>query len=440
MFLLIMHAVKMGIIGGLGAVVYVALIGIIYNFIFLGRAGLVLQEFAYSPASRWGIGIILVPILGGLAVVWLIKHYGANERGVREPDILHFVHPEEGKNRYAIELAKSLASTITIGTGGSAGWEIPITQLGATLSYLLGGIKNLPAQQRLVLTAAGSAAGVAAIFNAPLTGVVFALEILLFAFTLSHVVLIGISAVTGILVWKLFHGDKTLFHFKILPPDNMLLYAKQLLLYIPLGILVGLAAVLLMSGISWFKTLFEKNIKNLYLRHTIGLGLVGIMLYLLMKFFGHYYIVAMGYAAIQDIIDSMLRNIGLILLIFFCKLLALYLTLGSGATGGLFSPSLFLGATLGGAFGLVLQYCFPSMQINIIYFVVGGMGGMLASVTGALITSIVFILEISKNYYVALPIIITTIVGTWIRIYFYPKGIYTFKLYQHGLMFERHKL
>jgi CIC family chloride channel protein len=437
--LLILHALKIGVIGGLGAVGYVALIGIVYNFLFLGRCSFKYYESIYSPPSSWGMGIILIPIIGGLVVVWLIKNYASNERGVSEPEVIHFIHHDEGKKRYLIELIKSLASAITIGTGGSVGWEIPIVQLGATLSYLFGLIRTIPAQQRLVLTAAGAAASLSAIFNVPFTGTAFALEILLFAFTVSHVVLIAISAITGTLVWKLFYGEKTIFHIKILAPENILLYFKELIIYVPLGILVGIAAVALIGGINVFKAFFERNIKNLYLRHSIGVGLVGVMLYLLMRYFGHYYIGAMGYAAIQDIMDFMVQNVWLILLIFACKLLALCLTLGSGATGGLFSPSLFLGATLGGAFGLVLQYFLPSMQINILYFVLAGMGGMLSSVSGAMLTSIVFILEISKSYYIALPILITIIIGTSIRILFYPKGIYTFKLYQHGLMFN-HKL
>lgn len=437
---LVWYALKVGVIGGLGAVAYITLFNIIYNIVFLGRLKFTYNESLYSPVSRWGMGVILIPIIGGLIVVWLLKNFGNNEKGVREPDIIHFVHPEEGKQRYSIELVKSLASVMTIGTGGSVGWEIPIAQLGATLSYLFARLQAIPAQQRLVLIAAGAAATLAAVFNAPLTGIIFALEILLFAFTLSHVVLIAISAITSIFIWKLIYGSKTLFHIKMVTPTNIELYFKQLILYIPLGILIGITAVVLIGGIHWFKGLFERNIRNVYLRHSIGVGLVGIMLYLLVTFFGHYYIVAMGFATIQNIMDHMLESPWLLLLIFSSKILALCLTLGSGAVGGLFAPSLFLGATLGGIYGIVLQQYFPSMQIDIFYFVIAGMGGMLSSVTGAMLTAFIFILEISKNYYLILPLFISAIIGTFMRISFYPKGIYTFKMFQHGLMFNYRKL
>ncbi len=429
-----------GILGGLGAVLYVLMVGIVYNMVFLGRFAFIYHESLYSPASRWGIGIILVPILGGLIVVWLLKNYAANERGVREPDVLHFIHPEEGKKRYLIELTKTLASIVTIGTGGSTGWEIPLAQFGITLSYLFARLQSLSAQQRLVLISAGAAACISAVFNAPCTGVIFTLEILLFAFTISHVFLISITAITSIYVWRFFHGNVTALKIQMIEPENIFIYFKQLVLYVPLGVLIGISAAVLIGGIHWFSRFFERNISNLYLRHSIGVGFVGVMLYLLMANFGHYYIDALGFATVQEILDHVLDSPWLILLIFSCKMLALYLTLGSGAVGGVFAPSLFLGAALGAVFGIAVQHYLPTMQINILYFVVAGMGGLLSSVTGAMLTAIVFILEMSKSYYMILPIFITTIIGTLVRIIFYPKGIYTLKLYQHGLMFNYRKL
>ncbi len=216
-----------------------------------------------------------------------------------------------------------------------------------------------------------------------------------------------------------------------------MLYFKQLILYLPLGIIIGLGAVLLVKGIRWFKKLFEKNIPNPYLRHSIGLIPVGVMLYLMMLYFGHYYLDGLGYPTIQDILDFSLQNPWLLMLIFSCKVFALCLSLGSGASGGIFAPSLLLGAILGAVCGLTMQILFPEMHINVIYFVLAGMAGMLSSVTGAMITSLVFIFEITKNYHIALPVLITVVIGTFVRLYLLPRGIYTFKLYQHGLMFKR---
>lgn len=434
---LVLHAILIGVVGGLGAVVYISILGFIYNFIFLGQLNFIYLESIYSPPSRWGIGIILIPILGSIPVVWLLKNYAANESGPSEPDVLHFVHRHEGKKRYLIEITKTFCSAITIGTGGSVGWEVPIVQLGATLSYLFGKIQHISAEYRIVLIAAGGAASLAAIFNAPLAGVAFALEILLFSFRISHVILIAISSFTGTLVWKLIFGSRALFHFSLVPPENMLAFFKQVIVYIPFGVLIGLGAALLVTGLRRLIIFFEKNIPNLYLRHGIGMGLVGVMLFLLLQYFGHYYISAMGFATIQDVIDFLLENNWLLILLCFCKLLSLCFTLGSGASGGLFSPSLFLGAILGGACGIAIQHLFPGAQIHIIYLVLAGMAGMLASVTGAMITSIVFALELSKSYYIILPLLLTVVIGTLVRLYLCPKGIYTFKLFQHGLMFNR---
>ncbi len=433
---LIFHAILIGVVGGLGAVVYISLLGLIYNFIFLGQLNLIYLESIYSPPSRWGIGIILIPILGSIPVVWLLKNYADNERGPSEPDALHFLHQHEGKKRYLIELTKTFCSAITIGTGGSVGWEVPIVQLGATLSYLFGKIQHITAEYRIALIAAGGAASLAAIFNAPFAGIAFAIEILMFSFRISHVVLIAISAFTGHFVWKIIFGTRSLFHFNLVPPENMLAVFKQVVIYIPFGVMVGLGAALLVTGIRKSTIFFQKNIPNLYVRHAIGMGLVGVMLYLLIHYFGHYYIAAMGFATIQDVIDFVLENNWLLVLLFFCKLVSLCLTLGSGASGGLFSPSLFLGAILGGACGLAIQHFFPAMQVHIIYLVLAGMAGMLASVTGAMITSLVFAFEISKSYYIALPVLLTVVIGTLVRLYLSPRGIYTFKLYQRGLMFK----
>jgi CIC family chloride channel protein len=434
--LLLLRALIVGVIGGLGGVVYILLIGIVFNFVFLGHFGYIYHWSGHPPMSRWGFGVILVPLLGGLPVVWLIKHFGNNERGISEPEIMHFIHPQEGKKRYLIELSKSLASVITIGTGGSVGGEIPLVQLGATLSHLLGKFTHRPAHQRLVLIAAGAAASLGAVFNAPFTGVMFAIEILLFSFNISHFILILISALVGGFVGDLVFGSGSILNFRMIPAENFNVLIKQLILYVPFAILIGLSAAILIKGIRWFKILFEKKIANPYIRHSIGMGLLGIMVYLLMKNFGQYYTATMGFATINDIINYSLQNIGLLLLIFSCKIFALCLTFGSGASGGIFSPSLLLGALLGAAYGLICQHYFPHMQINILYFVLAGIAGMLSSVTGAILTSLVFIFELSRNYHIALPVLITVIIGTGIRLLLCPKGIYTYKLYQHGMMFK----
>jgi CIC family chloride channel protein len=435
--LLLIRALIVGVIGGLGGVAYIMLIGIIFNYVFLGHVGYIFHWSNHTTISQWGLGIILVPILGGLPVVWLIKHFGNNERGVSEPEIMHFIHPQEGKKRYLIELSKTFASAITIGTGGSVGGEIPLVQLGATLSYLLGKFTHRPAHQRLVLLAAGAAASLGAVFNAPFTGVTFAIEILLFSFNISHFILIMISSLVGGFIGDLVFGSGSILNFRMLPAENFHVLIKQLVLYLPFAILIGLSAVTLVKGIRLFKMLFERVISNPYIRHCIGMSLVGIMIYLLMKNFGQYYTAAMGFATIKDIIDFSLKNISLLLLIFACKILSLCLTLGSGASGGIFSPSIFLGALLGAAYGLICQYYFPHLQINILYFVLAGITGMLASVTGAMLTSLVFIFEMSRSYHIALPVLITVLIGTGVRLLLCPKGIYTYKLYQHGMMFKR---
>ncbi len=158
------------------------------------------------------------------------------------------------------------------------------------------------------------------------------------------------------------------------------------------------------------------------------------MMYVLMYFYGHYYIEGIGFATIQDTLNFVITNFWLLAILFIAKFLATCLTLGSGASGGIFSPTLFLGATLGAAFGAALHYFFPSIVTHPVIFVVAGMAGMLGSVTGVVITAIILILEITRDYHMVLPIIITTLVAYVCRVQFSRESIYTLKLRRQGVL------
>ena len=433
---LIIGAIAVGIIAGCAGVLYLALVSIIFNFCFVGTVSFTYVRGILAQESRWGVGIILVPILGGVIVSWLLKTFGANERGVSAPDLIPFINKDVASKSYTVELTKALASTITIGTGGSVGQEIPIVQLGATLSYLFSRVTNFSGKERMILLAAGSAAGLSAAFNAPLTGITFAVEILLFGFSLFAVCLIAISAYIGAFIGQLFVGSKIVFQLTLLPIDSWSIYFQNLLMFVPFGIWIGLVAVLFNTGLNRTEYLFSKTVKNIYLRHAIGMTLVGIMLYAMFYYSRHYYIDRLGHATIQQVLDAVITDGMLLLIILIAKLLSIWITLGTGASGGIFTPSLFLGAIMGALCSLLFQHYFPHTGISHVYFIVCGMGGMLAGMTGAMLTAIVFIFEITDNPQIIIYLLVTVALATYIRLIYYPRGIYTYKLFNNGLMFD----
>ncbi len=169
-----------------------------------------------------------------------------------------------------------------------------------------------------------------------------------------------------------------------------------------------------------------------YVRHLLGMAIVGILIYATMALFGHYYVEGVGYSTIQDILSDKSFPLYLLLVLFILKLLATSLTLGSGGSGGIFSPSLFLGATLGGAYGLILVRLFPELPISPSAFAVAGMAGMVGGATGAAMTSIVMIFEMTLDYSVVLPMTITVAISYGFRKLLSGESIYTQKLARRG--------
>ena len=198
------------------------------------------------------------------------------------------------------------------------------------------------------------------------------------------------------------------------------------------GTLLGLLAALFVRSIYWFEDRFDALPGNYYTRHMLGMFGVGLMMYLLMQTAGHYYIQGVGYATIEDILRDALKEPGLLLLLIVAKLLATGLTLGSGASGGVFSPLLFLGATAGGAMGLLMEHIAPNLALGPPAMAVVGMATMIGSATGAVLTAIVMLFEMTRDYNVVLPVICSVAIANTVRNRICPPTIYTLKLLRRG--------
>jgi CIC family chloride channel protein len=204
-----------------------------------------------------------------------------------------------------------------------------------------------------------------------------------------------------------------------------------LCIYALLGVVVGVAATGMIRGLHFFEDVFEK-IEHPYVRHILGMFLVGLLIYALQRHFGHYYVEGVGYATIQSILSGDMAGPGLLLLLFVCKLFATSTSLGSGASGGVFSPSLFMGATIGAAFAGLANMLHLPIALNVPSFAMVGMGAMVGSGTGAAMMAVTMIFEMTRNYDIVLPMILAVAVSVGVRRVLSRENIYTLKLVRRG--------
>ena len=421
-------ALVLGICGGFGAVFFRGLIGVIHNIAFLGKFSAYYDANVFTPPSPWGVGIILVPVIGAVLVNFLIVKFAPEARGHGVPEVMDAIYYNEGRIRGMVAAIKSLASALSIGTGASVGREGPIIQIGASVGSWVGQVLPMATWQRITLVAAGAGAGIAGTFNTPIGGVMFAVELMMPEVSTRTFIPVALATGAATFISRAFLGLEPAFHVPPLPhlaydPEAMLI----LLLYGVLGIIVGVGAAAFVRGLAWAERIFH-NIPNSYARHCLGMLGVGIMIYLLSFFFGHNFVEGVGYATIQAVLESSLVFAPLLLLLFVCKLGATLLSLGSGASGGIFSPSLFMGAVLGAAFGIIMDTLAPGLGISSIGFAMVGMAAMVGGATGAAMTAVTMIFEMTQDYAIVMPMIIAVAIAIGVRRVLSRENIYTIKL------------
>lgn len=433
-------AVLTGLIAGFGAVGFRMLIGLFHNFAFLGVFSTGYDANLHTPAAAWGpwhipwgAWIILVPVVGAVLVAFLVKTFAPEAKGHGVPEVMDAIYYKRGIIRPVVAAIKALASALTIGTGGSVGREGPIIQIGAGFGSTLGQILPVAEWQRMTLIACGSAGGIAATFNTPIGGVLFAVELIMPEISARTLVPVALASGAATFISRFFLGNSPAFY---IPPLSI--HASELanpmswIAYLAFGILLGLWSVLFIKSIYKTEDWFDKIPGGYYVRHVIGMALVGVMIYLLMRFTGHYYVQGVGYATVQDVFSHGLTAPALLLLILVLKLVATSLTLGSGGSGGIFSPSLVMGATLGGAFAWGVNQFFPGLGIDPVSASVIGMAGLVGGATGAVVTAIVMIFEMTRDYGVIIPLMIAVSVAYGVRRAWMEASIYDMKLRRRG--------
>jgi CIC family chloride channel protein len=335
--------------------------------------------------------------------------------------------------RPVVAAIKGLASSISIGSGAAIGREGPIIQIGAAFGSTLGQLLRLSEWQCITLIAGGAGGGIAATFNTPIGGLLFAVELILPEISARTMIPVAISTVVGTFVGRMFFGVHPSFNIPqlTLAPAHLTL-VHVFVAYLILGALMGLVSVIFIRSIYFVEDTFDRIPGGYYVRHVLAMTIVGITMYLFMYYAGHYYIQGVGYSTIQDVLNGILVSPYLLILLFAAKLLATSLSLGSGASGGIFSPSLFMGAVLGAAFALIASNAVPGLILDPVNTAVIGMAAMVAGATGAVITATVMIFEMTRDYYVIVPLMAVVSVTYGVRRLFLTDSIYTMKLTRRG--------
>lgn len=426
-------AVLVGIITGFGSLIFRFLISFVYNLMFLGEFSFHHASNELSTVGMWGALVVFVPVVGGIIAVWLLTTFAPDAKGHGVPEVMHAIYYKEGVMRPVVAVIKSLASAVSIGSGASVGREGPIIQIGASLGSTVGQVFKLVPWQRTTLLAAGGGAGLAATFNSPLGGVMFAMEVMMLEVSNRTFLPIVLATGTATYIGRLFFGLQPAF---LVPtasiPSSVPIDIFPLMCFVVLGCICGIVSWLFIDTLTFMEENFKKIHKNEYVRQVIGMLFVGISMYVLFVNYGHYFIDGAGDETMQAILQGNINTVSLLLILFVMKLLATTISLASGASGGVFSPALFMGACVGGAFGGLLNMMFPEYGFSTIEFGMVGMASVVGGTTGAAITAIVMIFEMTRDYNVIIPLIVSVALAIGVRRVLRQENIYTFKLLLSG--------
>ncbi len=433
LFTLCLLALGVGIFTGVGAVVLRSLIGLIHNAMFNGVFKIAYDANILEGPSRFGNWVILSPVLGGLVVVYLVERFAPEAKGHGVPEVMDAIYYKRGEIRGIVAVIKSLASALSIGSGASVGREGPIIQIGSALGSAFSQAIGLSTGQKITLLSAGAGAGIAATFNTPLGGVLFATEILLPEVSNRTFLPVVIATGAATLVGRILIGPNPAFTVpEVFFPSASTFSFEEAIAFVCLGALCGVASWAFIRLLVFMEDGFPKLPGNVYTQNIVGMVLVGLMMVGCMHAFGHSYVDGVGYGVIQSVLDKSMTATGLLVLLFALKLLATTVSLGCGASGGIFSPSLFMGATLGAAFASVAAFVLPHAGLTLPSAAIVGMAAVVGAGTGAVMTGIIMVFEMTRDYAIIVPVIVAVAVAAGVRRALIAETIYTIKLRHRG--------
>ncbi|HFQ89130.1 MAG TPA: CBS domain-containing protein [Desulfobulbus sp.] len=440
--LLLILAMLIGAATGLAAVFFIRLIALIQGWSYSTI------QFTFPRLGMWSH--VLVPVAGALLVGPLIAWFAREAKGHGVPEVMQALVLRGGRIRPRVALAKIVASALCIGTGGSAGREGPIVQVGSALGSTMGQLLHLSDERIRNLVSCGAAAGIAATFNAPIAGVAFAIEVLMSELQVRMFGNVVISAVAASIVSQIFLGARPAFTV----PTYTMHSPLSILFYLLLGLVAALVGIMFICMLGWFEDLFDNWRFPLALKPAVGALLLGLL------GFGYLHLPGIGFRSITEfrlempLIENIPHVYGagftfieealqgrvdfwLLALLVVLKPLATSFTLGSGNSGGVFAPSLFIGAVLGGAMGTLFSAWQPELAGPPGAYALVGMAAVFSACARAPLTAMLIVFEMSNDYSLILPLMITAVMASYLAQHLYPDSIYTIKLTRRGIRFSQ---
>lgn len=438
---LVITAVLVGAGTGLAAVFFIKLIAFI-------------QELAFSKtevfSSFLGHGtFVFIPVLGAIIVGPIVAYWASEAKGHGVPEVMQALILRGGRIRPRVVLAKIFASAVCIGTGGSAGREGPIIQVGSALGSTAGQWLGLSNERIKNLVACGAAAGIAATFNAPIAGVAFASEVLMTELQVSMFGNVAIASVSASIVSQIFLGSRPAFEV----PRYILSSPWEILLYLFLGLVAAVVGIMFIRMLNAFENIFDTWKFPLPFKPIVGAFLLGLLGFGYLRLSGIMYgspeefrlgmplieniphVFGSGFTFIEGVLQGK-EAFWILLMLIFLKPLATSFTLGSGNSGGVFAPSLFTGAMLGGAFGYLANAVFPGTAGEVGAYALVGMAAVFAATAHAPFTSLLIVFEMSNDYNLILPLMAACMVASTVSQWLHHDSIYTIKLSKKGIHLE----
>lgn len=406
-------AVVIGLLTGYGAVLFIWALHQV-------------QMLAEAARSEYGItGLFAALGICGAMGAPLVVYLASEARGHGVPEVMEAIAVRGGRIRPRVVVIKAVASALTIGSGGSAGREGPIVQIGSALGSTIGQILAFSEERIKILVAAGAASGIAATFNAPIAGVIFALEVILGEFSMGYFGIVVIASVSASIISRAYLGNAPAFSV----PAYGLGSPAELPLYVIVGLLSAPLAVFFIKVLYTVEELFEKWRIPEVTKPVVGMLLTGAVAVFYPEVLGP------GLHFIGEAIaENMAMSLTLLAPLAIAKLVATSFTLGAGNSGGVFAPSLFAGAALGGSMGLIFHNMFPHLYINPGAYALVGMAATFAGAARAPFTAILIVFEMSGDYRLILPLMLATVISTFIAHALHRESIYTLKLARRGII------
>ncbi|MBX3066579.1 MAG: chloride channel protein [Anaerolineae bacterium] len=412
-------AAVIGIIAGLVAYLLISLIGLISNLVFFQRVAWNVPDL---EDHTLGALVILVPTIGGLIIGLMAKYGSSKIRGHGIPEAMEAVLINRSRIAPSVAILKPISAAIAIGTGGPFGAEGPIIQTGGALGSIVGQIVHITAAERKVLLACGAAAGMAATFSTPIAAVILAIELLLFEFKPRSFIPLVIASTLATTIHFGLMGRGPMF--TVNPLDFGI--PGGLPFYILLGLICGIFATAHSKILYWVEDVFERLPLDPMWTPAIGGLLLGIIGFFVPRVLG------VGYGTITAILNNDLP-LGILLGIVAFKSLALYLTLGSGTSGGLLAPTFMIGAALGAIFALLVNTLIPGANLSPGAYALVGMAAVFGAASRATFTFIIFAFEITRDYNAILPLMLVCVIADLVARQFMRNSIMTEKLARRGL-------